>query len=172
MVCWYHLLWGYTPSLLTFKEPLCTCIQLKGFPDFENEKYVVSIFYLGGAQLISAAILEHCPQQRISISCSLWGPLALASILLWSSVIPAPGYISFFRCGTFSTIISSNTFLIPFFLVMPTVQIPQQEKRRPPWQCNTQRQGNLLLTRARAPAATNAVVQSQGAPSPSFHAHL
>ena len=49
--------------------------------------------------------------------------------------------------------------------VMPAVRIPQQEKRRPPWQCNTQRKGNLLLTRARVPAATNAVVQS-------FHAHL
>ena len=56
--------------------------------------------------------------------------------------------------------------------VMPAVRIPQQEKRRPPWQCNMQRKGNLLLTRARAPAATNAVVQSQRAPSPSFHTHL
>ena len=56
--------------------------------------------------------------------------------------------------------------------VMPAVLIPQQEKIRPPWQCNTQRKGNLLLTRARGPAATNTVVQNQRAPSPSFHAHL
>ena len=56
--------------------------------------------------------------------------------------------------------------------VMPAVQIPQQEKRRPPWQCNTQSKGNLLLTWARAPAATNTVVQSQRALSPSFHPHL
>ena len=56
--------------------------------------------------------------------------------------------------------------------VIPAIRIPQQEKIRPPWQCNTQRKGNLLLTRARAPAANNAVVQIQRAPSPSFHAHL
>ena len=56
--------------------------------------------------------------------------------------------------------------------VMPDVRIPQREKRRPPRQCNTQRKGNLLLTRVRAPAATNAVVQSQRALSPSFHTHL
>ena len=56
------------------------------------------------------------------------------------------------------------------YIVMPAVRIPQQEKIRPPWQCNRQRKGNLLLTQARAPAATNEVVQSQRAPSPSFHA--
>ena len=56
--------------------------------------------------------------------------------------------------------------------VMPNVQIPQREKRRPPRQCNMQRKGNLLLTRVRAPAATNAVVQSQRALSPSFYIHL
>ena len=42
--------------------------------------------------------------------------LVPASILFWSSVIPVPRYISFFRSGTFSTKISSNAFLIPFFL--------------------------------------------------------
>ena len=47
--------------------------------------------------------------------------------------------------------------------VMPNVRIPSQEERRLPRQCNSQKKGSLLLTRARAPAATNAVVQGQRA---------
>ena len=51
---------------------------------------------------------------------------------------------------------------------MPDVRIPGWEERRLPRQCNLQKKkkGNLLLTRARAPAATNAVVQGQKSPEP------
>ena len=37
--------------------------------------------------------------------------------------------------------------------VLPDVRIPEQEDRRLPRQCNSQKRGSLLLTRARAPAA-------------------
>ena len=47
--------------------------------------------------------------------------------------------------------------------VMPDVRIPEREERRLPRQCNTQKKGSFLLTRIRAPAATNAVVQGQSA---------
>ena len=47
---------------------------------------------------------------------------------------------------------------------MPDVQIPKQEERRLPRQCNSQKNVSLLLTRARASAATNAVVQGQKKP--------
>ena len=48
-------------------------------------------------------------------------------------------------------------------LVLPDVRIPEREERRLPRQCNTQKKGSFLLTRIRAPAATNAVVQGQSA---------
>ena len=37
--------------------------------------------------------------------------------------------------------------------VLPDVRIPEQEERRLPKQCNSQKKGSLLLTRIRAPAA-------------------
>ena len=49
------------------------------------------------------------------------------------------------------------SFLVVF--VMPDVRIPEREERRLPRQCHTQKKGSLLLTRVRAPAATNAVVR-------------
>ena len=49
---------------------------------------------------------------------------------------------------------------------MPDVGVPKREERRLPRQCNSQKKGSLLLTRARAPAATNAVVQGQKSPEP------
>ena len=52
---------------------------------------------------------------------------------------------------------------------------PMSESRsgkRLPRQCNSQKKGSLLLTRARAPAATNAVVQGQRAPNPSCYTNL
>ena len=47
---------------------------------------------------------------------------------------------------------------------MPDVRIPEQEDRRLPRQCNSQKKGSFLLTRARASAAANAVVQRQKKP--------
>ena len=37
--------------------------------------------------------------------------------------------------------------------VLPDVRIPEREERRLPKQCNLQKKGSSLLTRARAPAA-------------------
>ena len=55
--------------------------------------------------------------------------------------------------------------------VLPDVQIPEWEERRLPKQCNSQK-GSLLLTRVRAPATSNAVVQGQRAPSLSCYPNL
>ena len=49
---------------------------------------------------------------------------------------------------------------------MPDVRIPEWEERRLPRGCNLQKKGSLLLTRARASAASNAVVQGQKSPEP------
>ena len=48
--------------------------------------------------------------------------------------------------------------------VMPDVRIPKREERRLPRQCNSQKKGSLLLTRTRASAASNSVVQGQKKP--------
>ena len=40
----------------------------------------------------------------------------------------------------------------PVESVLPDVRIPEQEERRLPKQCNSQKKGSLLLTRIRAPA--------------------
>ena len=51
---------------------------------------------------------------------------------------------------------------------MPDVRVPKREEGRLPRQCNSQKKkgGSLLLTRARAPAATNTVVLRQKSPKP------
>ena len=56
--------------------------------------------------------------------------------------------------------------------VLPDVRIPEREEGRLPRQCNLQKKGRLLLTRARAPAASNALVQGQRARSPSCYINL
>ena len=55
--------------------------------------------------------------------------------------------------------------------VLSDVQIPEREERRLPRQCNLQKR-NLLLTQARAPAASITEVQGQRAPSPSCYPNL
>ena len=60
----------------------------------------------------------------------------------------------------------------PITTVMPDVRIPEREERRLPRQCNSQKKGSLLLTRARAPAATNAVLQGQRALGPKCYPNL
>ena len=55
--------------------------------------------------------------------------------------------------------------------VIPDVPIP--ERKREGLQDNaTHKKESLLLTRDRAPAASNAVVRSQRAPSPSYYTNL
>ena len=51
---------------------------------------------------------------------------------------------------------------------MPDVGVPKREERRLTRQCNSQKKVSLLLTRARAPAASNAELHGQKAPSPSW----
>ena len=46
--------------------------------------------------------------------------MCLGSSYLGSSVLPIPGYVSFFRFEKFSAIVSSNTFLIPFPFSSPS----------------------------------------------------
>ena len=54
---------------LTFKE----LYSREGLLDFENEKCVVSIFYLGRVQLLRLPLWSICPQE-MNYGCSVWGP--------------------------------------------------------------------------------------------------
>ena len=56
----------------------------------------------------------------------------------------------FFHAGIISM---KLLFIVRFLSVLPNVRIPQREERRLPRQCNSQKKGSSLLTRARAPAA-------------------
>ena len=56
--------------------------------------------------------------------------------------------------------------------VVPDVRIPEQEERRPPRQCNWQKRGSLLLTRARALCRNQRSGAGQRAPSPSCYTNL
>ena len=56
--------------------------------------------------------------------------------------------------------------------VVPDVQIPKWEDRRPPRQCNWQKRGSLLLTRARALCRIQCSGAGQRALSPSCYTNL
>ena len=69
-----------TPPTLEVPSPFLTFKELyswEGLLDFENEKCVVSIFYLG-IQLLKLLLWSICPQ-GMNYSCSVWGSSAAAA---------------------------------------------------------------------------------------------
>ena len=56
-------------------------------------------------------------------------------------------------------------------VVMPHVRIPEQEERRPPRQCNSQK-GKFIADSSQGPATSNSVVRGQRAPIPSCYTNL
>ena len=138
-----------------------------------------------------------CPQSRClqrarwPRSCAGWNVQSappLEKAFSCASRLPAPSrasgwpwaFLSCLRTGALSALpLCAGSALPPRSRdpgrapnVMPDVRIPEREERRLPRQCNSQKKGSLLLTRARAPAATNAVTQAQRALSPSCYTNL
>ena len=53
----------------------------------------------------------------------------------------------------YSQLLTEENHCLHLLTVLPDVRIPEREERRLPKQCNSQKEGSLLLTRIRAPAA-------------------
>ena len=84
--------------------------------------------------------------------CHLWRNVYLGLLpIFWLGCLLSFWYWTVWAVCVFWKLIPCQLHYLQIFSltsVMPDVRIPQREKRRPPWQCNTQRKGNLLLTQS------------------------
>ena len=94
------------------------------------------------------------PYRKLSPAPDTFLLLSRASDLHWTSC-PAWALVLYLSFPSVLEVFSSPSQGIPDEPpnVMPNVRIPEWEERRLPRQCNSQKKGNLLLTRVRAPAA-------------------
>ena len=114
--------------------------------------------------------LDECTLPRCSAPYSLCGP-SLTFRVHWSGMP---------RVSSGELISGSNPpggcqpsrISGSLWFVVPKVQIPEREERRPPRQCNWKKRGSSLLTRARALCCIQRSGAGQRAPSPSCYTNL